>query len=355
MLACRIAARDHQNAARTFFTGVLVLLLRAINSFFMVLDRLFIPGLRKKKPAAPIVISGSPRTGTTFVQRFLEDQGIGCGTPLVQLAAPSLVIQRLIRPFLSRIERRSPVRFYEQDIHETGLTRSEADDLSLVFRYLDGVFYFSYFLTFSTEDLSEQMEVHQQQKAGRDLRWLSQVWRRRMQQCKSGRNLAKLFSLPLFVPVFQKMFPAARIIYLVRDPLEYIPSAISLMRGVLGNSIDFSRKTENEISHWVDNLYRSFLKIQQVFWKDWTEGNIDREKVFILRYPRLLDDFENLMNEIWQFLGNRPEAETIAGIRRQALAQKSFIPEKPELPAGSGLSAERIKNDFAFYYSTFLS
>jgi hypothetical protein len=52
--------------------------LRLVIAIGMALDHLFFPKLRKVRANRPIVLVGNPRTGTTFLQRFLADQGFGC-------------------------------------------------------------------------------------------------------------------------------------------------------------------------------------------------------------------------------------------------------------------------------------
>jgi omega-hydroxy-beta-dihydromenaquinone-9 sulfotransferase len=75
-------------------------LLRAIVAIGMALDHLFFPKLAKARANRPIVLVGNPRTGTTFLQRFLADEGFGCGMELFMMLYPSLIIQKVFRPFL---------------------------------------------------------------------------------------------------------------------------------------------------------------------------------------------------------------------------------------------------------------
>ena len=57
-------------------TGILILLLRILVGFFRILDHIFYPSF-KKSIKNPIIIVGNPRSGTTFLHRFLIKQGIG--------------------------------------------------------------------------------------------------------------------------------------------------------------------------------------------------------------------------------------------------------------------------------------
>ena len=68
---------------RLHFTPLLLALvfglLRAVVWLGMTLDFLFFPKLRRTRAKRPIVIVGNPRTGTTYLQRFLVAEGIGTG------------------------------------------------------------------------------------------------------------------------------------------------------------------------------------------------------------------------------------------------------------------------------------
>ena len=48
-------------------------------------------GWRKTRANRPIVLVGNPRTGTTFLQRFLSDDGFGAGMELFLMLYPSLI------------------------------------------------------------------------------------------------------------------------------------------------------------------------------------------------------------------------------------------------------------------------
>ena len=56
---------------KTIFIGLFVFILRLVINIFMFLDNIFFPSLIRKKIKNPIIIVGNPRSGTTFLQRFL--------------------------------------------------------------------------------------------------------------------------------------------------------------------------------------------------------------------------------------------------------------------------------------------
>ena len=75
----------------------------------------------------PIVIAGLPRTGTTFLQRFLHRNGVGKGQTLIEQLLPSKGLQRCAKPFLPLLEKYSPTRHHNSKIHKTGLDEIETE------------------------------------------------------------------------------------------------------------------------------------------------------------------------------------------------------------------------------------
>jgi len=59
------------------FVAVFFGFIRTIVAIFMALDHVFFAKLAKTRANRPIVLVGNPRTGTTFLQRFLSDEGFG--------------------------------------------------------------------------------------------------------------------------------------------------------------------------------------------------------------------------------------------------------------------------------------
>src|SRR5205814_8134925 len=119
----------------------------------MALDNLLFPRLGKARANRPIVLVGNPRTGTTFLQRFLADEGFGAGMELFLMLYPSLTLQKLLKPILPLLEKVSPARFHSTEAHQTSLSSVETDDVAVLFRHLDGFFLYGFFLSFEDDDM----------------------------------------------------------------------------------------------------------------------------------------------------------------------------------------------------------
>jgi len=117
----RILRRVFHVRVIPLFIAVLFGFVRTMVAIFMALDHVFFPKLAKTRANRPIVLVGNPRTGTTFLQRFLTDNGFGSGIEVWRMLYPSLVMQTFLKPMLPFLERFSPARHHSTDAHETSL------------------------------------------------------------------------------------------------------------------------------------------------------------------------------------------------------------------------------------------
>ena len=346
---------------RTFKVRVvplfLALLFGAVRSFVgiaMALDNLLVGRLRRTKAARPIVLVGNPRTGTTFLQRFLSDEGFGKGMELFLMLYPSLLLQKLLRPVLPLLEKISPAKFHSTDAHQTSLSSVETDDVAVLFRYLDGFFLYGFFLSWEDEDMLPAFDPRVRDTSARDFDWLDKLWRRSLVLHETDRNIAKLFSVAVRLPQFLQRFPEAQILYMARDPLSVIPSSMSLVIGVLDRAFGFWSLPEPTRKRWLDRMYKAWILLLQKFHEDWTSGVIDQKRVFIVRYDRMMADFEGMMDEMCAFLGHPMTPALRATIAKRGEKQRKYESEHKYDLEKFGLTEEQIRRDCAFFYDTFL-
>ncbi len=353
-LIYRVLRRAHGVYVVPLFLALLFAALRTLVAIGMALDHVFFPKLRKTRAARPIVLVGNPRTGTTFLQRFLSDQGFGSGMELFLMLYPSLTLQRLLRPVLPLLEKLSPARFHSTEAHETSLSSVETDDVAVLFRYLDGLFLYGFFLSWDDEDHVPMMDPAVRDTSERDFAWLEKLWTRSLVLHGGERNVAKLFSVAIRLPRFLERFPDAQILYMARDPLSVIPSSMSLVVGVLDRAFGFWSKPPEVRKRWLDRMYLAWVMLFRKFHEDWTSGAIDKKRVFIVRYDRMMADFEGLMDEMCAFLGHEMTPELRASVQKHAEKQRKYKSEHRYDLSKFGLTEEQIRSDCAFYYDTFL-
>ena len=191
--------------------------------------------------------------------------------------------------------------------------------------------------------------------AERDFDWLSKIWSKKLYKSQKEHYFGKLFSISANMPSFQDYFPEGKVLYMIRDPLQVIPSGLSLVTGVLDKKFGFWNLPENLKNRYLKRLYNALYELLIRFHHDWTNENIDKSKVKIITFNRLMSDFDNLMFEILDFLkiDKSPNLEKI--ILETAKKQKAFKSKHQYELEKFGLSESQIKQDCESIYNTFLN
>lgn len=329
--------------------------LRLWVSLAQALDHLVFPKLKGTKVRRPIVIVGNPRTGTTFLHRFLVENGFGSGMHLFRSLYPSILLQKVLRPFLPLLEKVSPARFHQSAAHETNLSSVETDDVSVFFRYFDGFFLYGFFLAWDPEDRFALFDPNVRDTTARDFDWLEAAWRRSLVAQGSDRIVAKLFSTGPRTPAFLQRFPDAHILYMVRDPVDVIPSTFSLVTGVLDKAFGYSTLPADVRARYNERLYLALVDLFRRFHADWTSGRIDRSRVMVVSYDRMMRDFDGLMAEMIPFFDMHPTVAQLEAIRATAVKQRIYTSQHTYNLEKYGLDADRIRRDCAFVYETWLT
>ncbi|MBN1479502.1 sulfotransferase [candidate division KSB1 bacterium] len=337
------------------FTIIGFSLLRAINSLGLALDYIFFPKVRKVKISEPIVIVGNPRSGTTFLQRFMVDNHFGTGMRLWKMLYPSLTFQTLLKPLVPLLEKFSPAKHHAAAAHKTSLTGIETDDPALFFRFFDGFFAYGFFLAWAKEDLREMFDPRIRDTSERDFAYLEKMWIRNLIGEKKKRMIPKLFSLTVRIPQFLQKFPDAKILYMVRDPLSTVPSGMSLVTGVLDGRFGFWSLPEEKRQRYIDRLYNGLLDLSLRFHEDYINEKIPHNHLMIVTYDRLMTDFDKLMTEIIEFIGVPLTEELMETIKATAENQRNFKSKHKYDLEKFGLTEERIRADYAPIYETFLT
>lgn len=320
----------------------------------MALDNVFFPRLAKTKVVKPIIIVGNPRTGTTFLHRWLVDNGFGSGLHLFRSLYPSILLQKLLKPILPFLEKVSPARWHDSAAHDTNLSSIETDDVSVFFRFFDGFFLYGFFLAWHEDDLLPVIDPAVRDTSARDFDWLEAVWRRSLVAQGGERVVAKLFTTGPRTPAFLQRFSDAHILYMVRDPLEVIPSTFSLVTGVLDRALGYSKLPDEVRGRYNERLYLAIVSLFRRFHEDWASGRIDRRRVMVVSYDRMMKDFDGLMAEMAQFFEMKPTPEQLAAIQKTADEQRAYVSKHKYKLDKYGLDADRIRRDCAFVYETWL-
>ena len=107
--------------------------------------------------------------------------------------------------------------------------------------------------------------------------------------------------------------------------------------------------------HFINRLYNALKELLLRFEEDWSSGKIDKTKVLIVPFSRMMDDFDGIMDEILEFADHKPNEEFLINIKETSLKQKSFVSKHKYDLEKFGLSEEKIKKDCEKIYKTFLT
>ena len=75
----------------------------------------------------------------------------------------------------------------------------------------------------------------------------------------------------------------------------------------------------------------------------------------IVKFDDMMTNFDELMNDILEFVDHSPSEELLLNIKKTALEQKEFSSKHKYNLEKFGLSEEQIKNDCKVIYDTFLN
>lgn len=354
----RIILKTFGFKARPLATFWLIQLRHAISATTRGLDHLLHPGFRKQPIDRPVFILGNPRSGTTFVHRFLLNTDQFCAFSLWEMLLPAITGRKLFGRLIDRLAPVSPARYHSSEAHETSLRDVETDDVLEFFHFIDGGFLWSYFFAWEDSWGSElcqsyfDLDNQSPARTERLFRYLEACWRRNMHAKGKQRLIAKSSISTLRVRTLLERYPDAKLIYIARDPVSTIPSGLSLLTGVLDQSYDIFNATRDEDrARYLENLYQASCQVYRAF--DEVRESIPEKNLLIVPYPRLMTDLEQVMQELVEFTEVEPAPGFSDQVKAQAEKQRGRKSGHKYSLEKFGLDEERIRKDLAFVYDKY--
>lgn len=330
---------------RLFFTVFI-----KISSFF---DYLFFSSYRKTKISKPVFILGHPRSGTSFLHRFIVEKFSETkGLKLNELVIPSIFASNILKPVFNRLKNREETGLYDPKIHKTGLFMEETDDAAVFFRYFDGLFYWL-FVNAWKDFKSEEELIEDLKKTVSKPKFLKfrEKLLKKIFHNSNFRIVNKSFSLFLQLEDLYNKFPDCKIVVLIRDPLEVIPSSFSLEEHVQNKLTGFESLPEAKKMHYFQNLYQA----SKFFYKELDQQIelVPKENVFIITHKDLISNFEKSINDLAAFCEFNVSNQLLEDLKTLASKQSKHKSEHKYSLEKYGLNKEQIINDFEFVYEKY--
>ena len=207
--------------------------------FFFFLDDILFPGHKTQPVEKPLFILGNFRSGSTFLHRLLSrDENFTSLTIWDIYLAPS-VTQKKITQLVSRIDNKFGGHLHRLlyafdkatlgkiKIHPISFFKPEEDE-NIHLQNWDGYF-ISYLFPFMDEMPNYQHfdQALSPEHKHRIMRFYKSMLQRHLYATGAKYFVAKNPAFSPKIETLSEFFPDARIIYLVRNPLDMLPSTVS--------------------------------------------------------------------------------------------------------------------------------
>jgi len=338
-----------------FFIGYPML--EAIIWAGLLMDDLLFRGYRREPVESPVFIIGNHRSGTTFLHRLLSKDQKQFSTMKMWeiLLAPSITQRRTVggiaeaarwlREKLAEGLKRLERDWQEKSVmHDVSFQEPEEDDYLLLHIWsalttglssglLTEAIPYTYFDTALPEK-----DRH------RIMGFYRQCIQRHMFADRANCRLSRTYLAknPAFSPkvaTARRYFPDARFIYLVRNPMEMVPSFVSMMRfswdvlGIPGRDQALADYIRAMARHW----YRYPLEQMDAI----LEGH-----AAIVTYDELTQDPERTVQRIYKELKLNMGSDFAAVLNAEAQKSKSYKSRHHYDLNSLGLSRETILEEF---------
>ena len=346
-----------RNKKYLFFILFLLLypLILIINRIFLFLDYILVPEFEKAKVKEPVFIMGVNRSGTTFFHKLISKSNQFSTSKTWDLIIPSLSL----RKFLSILS--YALRYFKIDQiekknkgHQVKLDNVEEDEMLLFIHKLDSLWVSNHLIPWLKFDSSSKQFIKHvyrdnsknENRNIRSMLFCKDFFQRQAFLNKNRPHLSKSNPFIFKIDSILRVFPDAKFVFLIRDPLDTIPSYFSLQDNVkFGNLLDtkemklLRKETYVEIKEW----YKETEKVKSKLFK----------KQFItFTYPQITNDLENTIKSFYKFIGKKmtkkfeKEVSDFASKRYVKKHQNKNIEDY-------GFTKKQILNDFDFVYKEY--
>jgi hypothetical protein len=318
-----------------------------------LVDNLIYPDYQEQEVEEPVFIVGNFRSGTTLLHRLLtKDDRSTSFTSWELYLAPS-VVGRKFYHWLWKINKAigNPARWVigifnrivekEAYIHEIGLTEAEEDGQVLfqIWSSFDMLAFFP-FPKLIKKYIYYDDQVPEEERR-REMRYYFEIVKKHVYAHGGRRYISKNPSYSPKVKSLHQQFPDAKFINIIRNPLQVIPSSISLFSkhcktyGDPESEYNLQETVIEHSKHWY--IYpHQYLK------------GLPSEQYIRVNYQDLVADPKATIENIYRQFGFdlSPEYERI--LLAEAEKARSFKSKHRYSLNKMGLSKKRIQREFGF-------
>ena len=328
-----------------------------INRLFLFLDYLVVPEFEDTKIQNPIFIIGFNRSGTTFFHKFLSQSRQFTSSTAWDMVAPSILLRKLIAFFPTLLSKMKFDRIEKKDKgHEVKLTEVEEDEMLFFLHKLDSKWITNNLIPWMQYDVQFKRFSHNlgrdnSENAERNLNSFSfyrEFCKRQIFLQKNKPILSKANPFVFRLDSLMKIFPDAKIVFIVRDPLETIPSYFSMQEKMkYGNMM-----TKQELKFYREETYKEIID-----WYKETEvaqDKLESKNFVVFTYQDLTENLEKTIKQFFTF-SNQKMTKEFKKILKKTISKKYVKKHQNKTVSDFGLSDKKIRRDFDFVYAKYFN
>lgn len=330
-------------------------LLQLWNWSSFLLDELFYPSYRRQSIRQPVFVIGMFRSGTTLLHRLLaQDSQFNTMMMWEVLFAPAIFQRKLFllihrvagsifRPLLNKLH---ASWLKNNPMHQVNLQYPEEDDYLLLHRWST----LTAGLSSGELDLARPyLHFDQQIKKRAEIMEFYALCVKKHLFSHRGEGSIYLAKNPALTPKLQSMytqFPDAKVVFIVRSPLEVIPSFLSMMK--FSWRIIGTQKREETLKNFLWEMAKHWYRYPlQVL------AGRDPSSYAIIRYDDLIQQPETTIRELYQRL-ELPFSEAFAeAVKKECEQIKQYSTKHHYDLAALGLNHDLIVEEFDDIFQRF--
>ncbi len=312
------------------------------------LDHVFFPDFKNQPVRSPIYIIGNPRSGTTFSHRLLALDEQFTWFKLYQTIFPAIICYKLFA-FTGRLDRAvgSPGRRLLsvisnrgfkgwETIHKTGPEKAESDEMLFMYAMLSPLL-FLLFPFIKEMDSAAFVDCIAEKSQEKLMAYYKSCLQRHLYAAGPDKILLQKVALIAGrIQTIHSLLPDMRVVHLIRDPAQSIPSLISMFevtwKSLAPHAVDNGRACR-EMADLICNYY---LHLHAV------EKEIPHEYLFKLHYPDLVADPRAAVHAVYAHFGLEMRPDYDALLNREMQRARTYTSRHQYSLEQYGLNKEMI-------------
>ena len=335
-------------------------IVQLFNAFCFWLDDMFFPGYREIDLQKSVFIVGNPRSGTTLMHRIMakDERNFFCFRTW-EIFFPAIIQKKVLRlfgridrllgePLKNRIERYETRAFHDfARMHKLGLFIPEEDDKLLMhaFSSFDLIWFFPFLDEFTRLTFFD-LKIPDRERTRIMSFYRNCVKRQAYFKGNKGRLLSKSPHFSSKIDSLYRFFPDCRIIYMIRNPLEVIPSMTNMAHEIW-------RSTANINAGYLfqDKVYESAR-----FNYDYPLMRFEKapsNSYLIVRYDELIREPSRVVQSVYQSFGFEMTSETLSALKAEEESAKTYKSSHVYSIDGLDFPKEKIVRDLDNVFARF--